>query len=449
MAYDSKELELVLRDHAIQHGVPGAAAGVLVDGEIITACYGVTSVEHPLDVTPSTLFQACSITKTFTSAAVMLLVGEGRVGLDDAVSKHLPDLGERIGIDLDEVTVEHLLSHRAGFDGDRLMTARASTLDALRGARVLFAPGEGFSYNNAAFSIAGELITAIAGQPYESFVRDRLLRPLGMDTACFTADEAITQRVAIPHAVLGGNQFVVRGLGPHPGWHFAPSDAPAGGLLASLEHLLAWGRFQLTGEARDGKVLLNQESLKRMHTPVVSVDQTMDIALDWFVSETDGVTAISHLGNTIGYDTDIVVIPERGVGVVCLTHATNGAAVNQGVRRWALQRFAGIDERDPAPDPSLAVETSRFTGNYLHGFANLKLAAGEAEGTVVLTHSPRNDLAWTIPIELPPVTFGFFAEDQAVSLDFQGPAMVVKFGFGQDGRAEWLLAALRRSPRID
>src|SRR5690606_19471143 len=150
-----------------------------------------------------TLFQVASITKTFTATAVMLLVEQGKAALEDPIAKHLPELAATTGLPTEEITVEHLLSHPAGFDGDHLIVLQRDDLASLRDARRFFAPGTGFSYNNAAFSIAGELIEAIAGETYPRFVRKRLLKPLGMTNACFRADDAILERVAAPHFVHG------------------------------------------------------------------------------------------------------------------------------------------------------------------------------------------------------------------------------------------------------
>ncbi|HYD11089.1 MAG TPA: serine hydrolase domain-containing protein, partial [Acidimicrobiales bacterium] len=156
------ELADIVASVAAEHSVPGVATGVLTyGGDTIVASHGITNVEHPLAVDEHTLFQVASITKTFTSAAVMLLVESGDVSLDDPVTRHLPGLEHETWLDVDAITIEHLLSHQAGFDGDHLFVNRVTdSLRPLREARRLFPPGEGFSYNNAAFSIAGELIAA-------------------------------------------------------------------------------------------------------------------------------------------------------------------------------------------------------------------------------------------------------------------------------------------------
>ncbi len=126
------ELESVLRAAATEHRVPGAVAGLLIGDETYTAVHGVANAEFPTPVTPASMSQVASITKTFTSAAVMLLVQEGRVRLEDPVARHLPDLGPATGLDFDTITVEHLLSHQAGFDGDYLFVEGSDDLAALR-----------------------------------------------------------------------------------------------------------------------------------------------------------------------------------------------------------------------------------------------------------------------------------------------------------------------------
>jgi CubicO group peptidase (beta-lactamase class C family) len=116
-------LSQALRDAAGAHGVPGAVAGLLVGDDRYIAAHGVTNVEYPRPASSATLFQVGSITKTFTSAAVMVLVQEGLLALDDPVARHLPDLGAATGLDFEAITVERALSHQTGFDGDHCSSA--------------------------------------------------------------------------------------------------------------------------------------------------------------------------------------------------------------------------------------------------------------------------------------------------------------------------------------
>ena len=446
----AEELGAALRAAAERHHVPGAAAGMLVGDECVTAAHGVTNVEAPAPVRPATLFQVGSITKTFTSAAVMLLVQEGRLALDDPVARHLPELGPATGLDLEAITVEHALSHQAGFDGDHLFVARAwDDLTALRDARRLFPPGAGFSYNNAGFSLAGAVVARVSGQPYECFVRERLLRPLDLRSACFTADEAITSSVAAPHWVNGETAHLIRGMGWQWRWELGPVDRPAAGLVASVEHLMTWCRFQGAGTALDGSLVLTPESLARLHRPAVEATAVEEVGLDWSVWDVDGATTIGHGGLTAGYASDLVVVPERDFAFVGLTNGTNGGRVNDEVRRFALARFAGLHESDPVPDPAFAPEPSRLVGRFVHAFSMLTVTPGNLPGTVVLTASRRDDVdGWQPPID-PPFTCAFFAPDHAVSIEPAGSPRIARFGFDPDGGLEWVLWSGRRALRVD
>jgi len=442
------DLTEVLRAAAEEHGTPGASVGVLVGGEAIVASYGVTSVEHPCPIGPDTLFQVGSITKTFTAAAVMLLVEEGRLALEDPVARFLPALGPATALDLDAITVEDLLAHRAGFDGDHLFVQRVTDdLTALRGARRLFPPGTGFSYCNAGFSIAGAVIEAITGRAFEQVLHERLLRPLGMATAGFRADEVITSPVALPHWVHQGRAHLLRGAGWQPGWELGAVDRPAGGLVASAAHLLAWCAFQRTGSAPDGTPILSRTSLERLHAPVVEADAIEHIALDWFVRDRGGVTTFGHGGVTVGYVSDLVVVPERDLAFVGLTNGTNGASVNERVRRWVLREHAGIVEQDPEPDPSVPVDVTRWAGRYLSPFAVLDVSVPD-DRTIVVTPSRRTDVdGWQPPVE-PAMRCAPIAPDQVVTLDAPGPARTARFDRDDPERAAWLLWDHRRAPRI-
>ena len=440
------ELAEVVAETRSAHGVPGVAAGVLVGDELTVATHGVTNVEHPLPVTSATLSQVASITKTFTSAACALLVEAGKLRFEDPVDRHLPGLAAATGLDLGQVTVEHLLSHQSGFDGDHLFVNRSDDLGSLSGARRLFPPGTGFSYSNAGFSLAGAVVEAVCGQPFDRFVTDRLLRPLGMANATFRADDAITHSVFAPHWVLDGDAHVIRRAGWQPGWEMGPNDRAAAGLVASVDHLAAWCRFQRTGTDDEGHRLLGDESLARLHTPVVNADRTEDIALDWAERDSGGARSIGHGGVTAGYISDLVIVPDHDVAVIGLTNATNGAIVNQTIRRWALQRVAGLVERDPEPDPTSRPDAASYLGCYLHPFADLTVAAGDLDATLVVSAEQRDIDGWRPPAD-EPVTCGFLADDHIVSLDHDETARVGRFGLDGDGRAEWLLWGGRRALR--
>jgi CubicO group peptidase (beta-lactamase class C family) len=242
--------------------------------------------------------------------------------------------------------------------------------------------------------------------------------------------------------VSKGNAFVVRGGGWQRGWELAPIDRAAGGLITSVDGLLRWSRFHF-----DGGGILSRESLDRMHGTVATLDRWIDIGLDWFILRSEGGTAIDHGGSTMGYASVLVLAPEQQVGIVSLTHATTGAVVNQAVRRWALAEHAGIVESDPPPDPSIVVDTSRFEGRFLYPFAQLTVTAGEQPNTLTVTSTKRDDVEGWKPPPAPLMTLAFVDENHAITLDAPGPQNRTQFGYGADGRAEWMTWGSRRAVR--
>jgi CubicO group peptidase (beta-lactamase class C family) len=170
--------EFVAREMAAK-GIPGVAVGLWYKGKRRTAGFGVTNLDHPLPVTDTTLFQIGSITKTFTALAVMQLVEKGQVELDQPVRSYLPDFQTADEATAVTITVRHLLTHMAGWDGD-LFQGTGWGEEALPRYAALIAEQSQtvpldthFSYNNAAFSLAGYLIEKVTGQPYETVIGNR------------------------------------------------------------------------------------------------------------------------------------------------------------------------------------------------------------------------------------------------------------------------------------
>lgn len=442
------ELDVIVADAVEDTGVTGVAAAVVVGDVTVTSAGGFGNAELARPVTPDTLFQVGSISKTVAASAIMLLVDDGLVDLHDRVSMHLPGIDATTGIDFDSITIEHLLSHQSGFDGDHLVVQRrAAALEDLRGARILFPPGAAYSYSNAGYSVAGEVIARRSGMPFDVFVRTRLLEPLGWRSACYRADDAITADVATPHWAVDGDSFVLRGVGWQPGWELGPLDRAPGGLIASVHHLAQWCRFHQSGLGPDGSRLISAAGLKRLHTPVVTANIRDAIGLDWFVRDIDGATSIGHGGTTVGYVSDLLIVPDAEVAVVGLTNATNGGAAIHMIRRWALERTAGLVEHPPLPDPGAAPLLGEVMGRYLHAFGELTVTEGPRPGTITLTTAARTEgVRWQPPAD-PPVTLEF-VDGRTARTVADGPVGLATFGPAVDSRSTWLNWRERIAPRV-
>ncbi len=242
--------------------VPGAAAAVIHDGAIYAGGVGVTSVEHPLPVTPETLFQIGSTSKTFTATALMQLVETGRVDLDATVRTYLPWFALQSEDDAARLTVRNLVTHHAGYVGDyfkdtgRGDDAIGKIVRKMANSPQLVPAGYTFSYSNAAFYVLGHIVETVHGRPFEQVIRDQIFEPLEMDRSFYFPEETITHRVASGHIVTVDGPQVARP------WNTPRSIAPGGGVTSTVVDQMKYAALHL-GLASPG-IILKPESIAAM-----------------------------------------------------------------------------------------------------------------------------------------------------------------------------------------
>lgn len=328
--------------------VPGVAVGVVIDGMESYATDGVTNVEHPLPVTPDTLFQVGSASKTFTATAVMALVERDGLALNDRVAPLLPeyDLGDAAS----GLVVEHLLSHRGGWQGDwalfnapasRDPTALAELVSQASSVPRCGPPGGPFSYDNFGWCVLGALIESVTGLNFDAAMAELVLRPLGLHSTTFWADEAITHRVSAGHSVAeDGTTLVARGTEPWADrWPCRRALWPTGGVVSSVSDLLTWARFHLTGEVvTGGSSPLSKQCRLAMQEPLVpSGGQGLAAGLGWHLRYASGLVLLSHTGAGQGFFAQVVVVPARRSVMVALTNSSAGPDFVESVYDWYLE----------------------------------------------------------------------------------------------------------------
>jgi CubicO group peptidase (beta-lactamase class C family) len=385
---DGQDVDPTLRDLGAQvralmahHQVPGVAVGLLLDGEQHATGWGVTNVEYPLPVDAGTIFQIGSTTKPFTGAALMRLADEGRLDLDDPVRRYLPDLVLADPGVAERITVKHLVTHTAGFfgeevpDGGRNDDALARMVPRLVGLPQIAPLGQVFGYNNAGVALAGRVLEAVSGRPYEDAVAHLLLGPLGMERSSFFVDDLVTYPVAAGHLSGPDGPHVAR---PYDGGLLSRAVAPTGGLLSSVGDMLRWAHFQLgDGTTADGTRLLAPETLARTHTPLgpggaLGSDDLEGVGVNWLLRRVAGVRTVEHGGTTVAQRSQLVLVPERGFAFVLLTNAPGGSAIRRHLTPWVLDHYLGLRE------PSLAhvdVPAARF-GEYAGAYGLRAYGAG-------------------------------------------------------------------------
>ena len=188
----------VASEMAREH-VPGVSIAVVKAGQIVLAKgYGLANVEHQVPVKTDTVFQSGSVGKQFTAAAVMMLVEQGRLSLDDRIATHFPEAPPR----WQGITVRHLLTHTAGttdypdgFDFRRDYTERA-LIKRAAAIPLAFTPGSKWAYSNLGYVILGALIRRVTGTFYGEFLQEKIFRPLEMSTARIISEADIVSNRA-------------------------------------------------------------------------------------------------------------------------------------------------------------------------------------------------------------------------------------------------------------
>ena len=432
------------RESVERLGVPGASIGVEHDGAVDAAGFGVTSIEHPLEVDAETLFQIGSITKTMTGTLALQLVEKGVLDLDAPIRRYLPALRLADEDVAERVTTRHLLTHTGGWYGDyfadpsRGDDALERILPELAELPQLAPLGQIWSYCNSGFYIAGRVIEVLTGRPFESAARELVLEPLGMSRSFFFPEEVLSHRFAVGHRDEDGQTIVARP------WALARAASVAGGITSNVRDLLRYARFHLGREPGP----LTRESISLMREPQIETGDR-DMALTWFVREVEGVALAEHDGGTNGQMARLMLAPEAGFALAILTnHSPAGNDVLRELSRVALRLYLGVDEPEPQPIDLSPEQLAEYAGDYTNPWSDVELRAEErrlVDRTTYKAGFPTKD---TPPLPPPPpATLAFYDTDRVFVEE--GPLTGTQSDFvrDDDGRIAWFRSGGRLHAR--
>lgn len=330
--------------------VPAASVGIAFQGEVFTAAHGVLNKNTGVTADTDSVFQIGSITKVWTTTLIMQLVDEGKLDLDAPVRDTVPEFVIADDAAASIITTRMLLSHVSGFEGDFFTDTGAGDdavekyLATLAEVPQLFAPGERFSYNNAAFVVLGRIVEVLRGVTYNQALHQHLAGPLGLTHLATNASEAIMFRAALGHIPTEGSDEPI----PAPVWNLAPSNAPAGSMLAmTARDLLAFARMHIDGgTASDGTRVLSAESVAAMQqTQVVLPDLGLmgdSWGLGWELFDWQGGPVIGHDGGTIGQNAFLRIAPRSDLAVVLLTNGGTTVSVFDAIFRQVFAELANV-----------------------------------------------------------------------------------------------------------
>jgi CubicO group peptidase (beta-lactamase class C family) len=322
---------------------PGLAVGVVKDQELVYARgFGVTNVETGEEVTPRTLFHMASITKPFVATSIVQLLEQGKLSLDDPIVEHLPYF-EMNDERYTTLTIRLFVSHSSGMpdvedylwdDPEYDEGALERYVRSLTDRELLFEPGETFAYSNLAFEVLGDLIAKVSGQSFADYVKENILLPLGMD------DSSILIRDVDPDLLANGHVLGEGGINVTEHYAYNRRHGPSSCLYSNVVDMSRWAIANMNRGELEGSRILNTSSYELLWTPAVEVGvrdgKPVHVGLSWFLSEHAGYQKVYHGGRDIGYQTDLVMLPDAGVAVIVLSNYMGPNTPVPDVTRLAL-----------------------------------------------------------------------------------------------------------------
>ena len=312
--------EFIKKEMARQR-IPGLSLAVIKDGKTVkSAGYGLADRQRQTPATPATVYKIGSVSKQFVATGIMLLVQEGRLGLDDPISKYL----EGTPSAWSPITIRHLLTHTSGivreapaFDWNKAQ----SDADVVQSAYALplrFKPGDKWEYSNTPYFALAEVIHKVSGQPWENYLTEKVFSPLGMN---FT--RATNTNTRLPNRAAGyrDNDRLLDA----PDWQ---ALRPSGAFFSTVQDLARWDA------ALDSNRILSESSRRLMWTRVSLNDGSSGpYGLGWYVDELDGHRRVHHGGGIPGFSADFSRFPDAGVTVIVLVNLddNNIEAIADGV----------------------------------------------------------------------------------------------------------------------
>ena len=296
---------------------PGIAVLVSRNGTVVfSKGWGMANLQHDVPVSTKTKFRIGSVTKQFTAAAILKLQEDGKLSVDDPLSKFIPDYPRG-----DEVKIHHLLTHTSGIHSftskpDFFATVASGTtpeemIESFKDDPFDFSPSEKFQYNNSGYFLLGHIIAKVSEKPFGEYLQETFFDPLGMhDTGVHTAT-AILKHEATGYA------YAKDGSKKAIDWDMSRAGA-AGNLYSTVEDLNKWN------EALFGGKLLGEESLRAAFTPVDVRDDRgkMPYGFGWIADEYRGLKRISHGGGLHGFLSYLLRFPDHNMTIAVLHNAS-------------------------------------------------------------------------------------------------------------------------------
>ncbi len=385
----ARELDAYVAKAVKDWNVAGLAIAVVKDGQVVLSKgYGVRELGKPALVDTSTMFAIASTTKAMTAASIGMLVDEGKLKWDDPVTKYIPRLQLYEPYVTRELTVRDLLTHRAGLGNTDFLWdiddyAMPEIIDRMKLVKPAYSFRSGFIYQNVMYMIAGEVVAAASGMPWEQFVRTRIFTPLGMRSSLPDLEYLTPNaNAATPHMRYGGDTVLAV-----KNSQSQAIDA-AGGVWSNVSEMSRWMSFLLDSGRVGGKRLLTKKTYKKLFKPqaMVPLDEFYPTAeltrphwttygLGGFQEDYNGRMLNFHTGSLNGMVAIIGLVQDVRFGVYVLANVDH-AEIRHALMYKATDLYLGNPPRDWSTELNKLYSARRKAGDSLRIATDAKKVIG-------------------------------------------------------------------------
>ncbi|MED1664914.1 serine hydrolase [Brevibacillus laterosporus] len=348
--------------------VPGAMFVVVTNGKVVLSKgYGFADKENKIPVDQTTVFRIGSISKTFTVAAVMQLVDQGKIKLHQDVQGYLGEvkIPNKTGKPL---TMDHLLTHTSGFDfpyekdmdaSPDFLRKDTSIKDFLldRMPNVVLTPGEAYQYDDFAYALAGYAVQNVTGMPFHQYMKEKMFKPLGMNSSHFLVTPELASRLATAYDPNGD---------PYPDYGIYPTDMPQGGMLSTGKDMATFMTMLLQKGKFGGKQIISEKSTQLMNTYEVKAHPTIPIATYGFEGLLNELANDQHVvgkgGNIPGFATWTWLLPEQNTGIFVVYN--NDSELRLDLFHTFMDHYYPKTVKNPKTLPLNEKQATRYVGLY-------------------------------------------------------------------------------------
>jgi len=330
------KIEALVKEIMAKGKVPGAAVGIVKDGELVYASgFGVSKLGSAEPVTPESVFAMGSVGKTPTAMAIMQLVEDGKIDLDAPVTKYLPYF-TLADPDAGAITIRQLLSHTSGMPDveidwlaeyrDKNKRIDEGVLDdfvrSLSKESLLFRPGKDWAYSSTGFDILGDVVAKVSGQNFEDYLQDHVLTPLGLEDSSYLLSDVNPAALVAPHMYDEKGNAKTLDFFPYSRPH-----APSGAFYANVNDMARFAVANLNHGELNGTRVLPASTYDKMWAPQATSSwaenfgpQVTSYGLGWWVGAFKGHRIIGNYGTEFGFQSHLGLFPDEGIAVIALVN---------------------------------------------------------------------------------------------------------------------------------